>query len=108
MREFKLYLGRTIILECRGEEAGLFDPESKEERYRYIAFGKVDAEGKIIQIAFQPCHAEALVKSLQDDVDFSEEVHIKVQNNKENISKFVGTLHDALLVAANEGAKYDV
>ncbi len=109
MRKFKLFLGRTVTLETEGEEAGSFDPDSKEERYMYIAFGKIGKEGEMLQIAFQPCHAQELAKSLKADDIFTEEVHIEVwKYHQEKLMEFNGTLFDALLVAANEGAKYDI
>lgn len=109
MRKFELYLGRTIVLRTDGKDAGVLDPEEKDERYKYIAFSVVDDEGKLLEIGFQPCHARYLVESLKDDPVFEEEVHIEVWKYAEDVlMEFDGTLFDALLVAANEGAQYDV
>ncbi|MDD3452575.1 hypothetical protein [Sulfurimonas sp.] len=109
MREFKLYLGRMVVLRTEGKEAGVLDPEEKEERYGYIAFSKVDKDGKLLEAGFQTCHAKYLAESLKDDPLFEEEAHIEVwKYHQEKLYEFDGTLYDALLVAANEGAKYDV
>ncbi len=109
MRKFKLYLGRTVVLETDGEANGVLDPEEKEERYGLIAFSSLDEEGKLIEIGVQPCHAKYLVESLKDDPLFEEEVSIEVwKYHQEKLYEFDGTLFDALLVAANEGEKYDV
>ncbi len=109
MKQFKIYLGRVVVLERDGKSVGSLDPKEEEERYRYIPFSKIDSDGTIIQIGFQPCHASILVKSLKDDPLFEEEVHIEVwRYHDEKLMEFDGTLYDALLVAVNEGAKYDV
>lgn len=108
MRTFEVHLGRMIVIETEGDEAGSLDPKEKQDRYGFVAWSKIDIAGKLLQIGFQPCHASILVKSLKDDALFEEEVHIEVWKYfDEKLMEFDGTLYDTLLVATNEGAKYD-
>jgi len=105
-------LGRLVLIDIEGEYAGYFK-RIDEEKYKHIAGARVDKEGRLIHIFFEPCGAKYLVESLKDDPLFEEEVHLVVfsldgKKIKEKLHEFNGTLYDALLIAASDGAKYDV
>lgn len=106
-------LGRLVLIDIEGEYAGKFDRTGREESFSGVAGAEVDKEGELTHLFFQPCAASELVEALKDDPLFEEEVDIEVysldgKEIKERLHAFEGTLFDCLLIAANEGAKYDV
>ena len=110
MKTFKLLLGRTAVLvNISATESETQTLDYKEERYGHIAFAKIDTDGDMMEIGLEPCWAKFLVETLQDDPLFELEAHIEVwKYDKEKLYEFDGTLFDALLVIANEGAQYDI
>ena len=113
MRKCKVRLGRLVLIDIEGQYAGVFDRTGREESFSHMAGAEAGKEGELTHLFFQPCGAKYLVKSLKDDPLFEEELHIEVyaldgKKIKEKLYEFDGTLFDVLLVAANEGAKYDV
>lgn len=110
MKTFRLHLGRTAVLvNSNATESKTEKLNYKEERYNHVAFAKIDTDGDIMEIGMQPCAAQSLVETLKEDPLFELDVHIEVwKYHEEKLYEFDGTLFDALLVIANEGAKYDV
>jgi hypothetical protein len=108
MKNFKLTLGRLCVLTNEtATSQGTLD--RTEEHYGYIGWSKVDTDGDVMEIGLEPCWAKALVELLKDDPLFALEAHIEVwKYQEEKLYDFDGTLFDALLVIANEGAQYDV
>ena len=113
MRNCKVKLGRLVLIDIEGEYAGKFDRTGREESFAYVAGAEADKDGNLTHLFFEPCYGADLVESLQDDPLFEEEVKLEVWEmvGKDLVTKlhaFEGTLYDALLIAANEGAQYDV
>jgi hypothetical protein len=113
MRKAKLKLGRLVLLDIEGEIDSTYPPVIENEMWQDVAGAKQNKEGKPTHMFYQPCDAEQIAKDLKDDPVFEEPVHLEVWSleGKEEIDKlyeFDGTLYDALLIASNEGAKYDI
>lgn len=113
MRKCRVRLGRLVLIDIEGEYAGMFDRTDREESFGFIAGAEVDKDGNLTHLFFEPCWAEKIAESLKDDPLFEEEVMLEVywmdgKEIKEKLFEFEGTLFDALLIAANEGAQYDV
>jgi len=113
MRKAKLRLGRLCLLDIEGgAHDGAF--EHNDDRFFLIfAGGEQDKEGRLTHLFWQPCSSKEAVERYKDDPLFDEPVHLEVWSldGKEEVEKlydFDGTLYDALLIAANEGKKYDV
>ncbi|RLC89879.1 MAG: hypothetical protein DRI37_02920 [Chloroflexi bacterium] len=108
MKKFKLHLGRSATL-VNAEATQASELDYAQERYNHIAWSKIDTDGDIMEIGMQPCGGKFLIETLKDDPLFELEAHIEVwKYHEEKLYEFDGTLFDALLVIANEGAKYDV
>lgn len=116
MKRYKVKLGRSIVIVNETKEdvdfwgdPGGYAPLPQEERYALIAISGVNEAGEIdyLFIGQQP-NAEEIVKALKEDEAFMAEAHFTVWHKDKKLMEFDGTLFDALLIAANEGAKYDV
>ena len=113
MRKAKLKLGRLVLLYIDGIYDSVYPPVVEDRSWQYVAGAEQDKEGKLIHMFYQPCDAQKIAKNLKDNPIFEEPVHLEVWSleGKEEVDKlydFDGTLYDALLIAANEGKKYDL
>lgn len=116
MKRYKVKLGRSIVIvneekeevDFWGEPKG-YKPLPKEEKYALIAISAVNEAGETdyLFIGQQP-NAEDIVKALKEDEAFMVEAHFTVWHKDKKLMEFDGTLFDCLLIAANEGEKYDV
>ncbi len=116
MKNFKIKLERSVTIvnilkedtDFWGEPKG-YKPLPNDDKYAFIAISGVNDDNEIdyLFIGQQP-NAEEIVKAVKDDKLFMAEAHFSVYAKGKKLYEFDGTLFDALLVAANEGAKYDV
>jgi hypothetical protein len=83
-----------------------------DARYDGIDISGVSHSGELDYIFIgEHYKTEALIESVKDDPLFEREAHFIVKgryHKGKNAIEFDGTLFDALLVIANEGAQYDV
>lgn len=116
MKSYKVKLGRSVVIINEGKEDVDFWGEPKgykplpnDDKYAFIAISGVNENNEIdyLFIGQQP-NTEEIVKAVKDDELFMAEAHFSVHVKGKKLMEFDGTLFDALLVAANEGAKYDV
>ena len=112
MRVCEVGLGRLVTITIRGEE-GIAFKDWDNEAYRHIPGLYLTSEGALQHMYFEPCYAVDLVESLKDAAMFQEEVKMEVWEMVGNafvtkLHDFKGMIYDALLIAANEGKKYDV
>ncbi len=118
MDRFSIWLGRSSYIKKEGLEVGIRTGETKEEylslgdeeKYDAISISCVTPQGEIdYMLIGQHYHVEELLGKIKDDPLFQREGHFTVKGRLEEKNwEFDGTLFDALLVIANEGAKYDI
>jgi len=119
MRDIEVYIGPTVNIEdINNRGKGIEEGEDSEYCIDIAQLELLDKD-KVVWMLYLTSAAKDIVKCLKDDPLFNEEeVNLKVygfmpaQDKKEDefytkIYEFKGTIYDALLIAANEGAKYD-
>jgi len=121
MDNFTVWLGRSSYIKKDGLEVGVRVGVTQEgystllredDTYDGISISGVSPEGELDFILIGEHYmTEELLERVKDDPLFQREAHFVVKGKHhtgENSMEFDGTLFDALLVIANEGAKYDI
>lgn len=118
---FIIWLSRSSYIKKNGLEVevrsgvtqeGYSTLPREDDQYDGISISGVNDRGEL-DFVFIGEHykTEELIGRVQDDPLFKREGHFVVKSREymdKNFIEFDGTLFDALLVIANEGAKYDV
>ena len=119
MDSFVVWLGRSSYVKKEGLEVGIRTGETQEEyftlpedegKYDAISISCISQKGELdFMLIGEHYKTEKLLEQIKDDPLFQREAHFIVKGKlEEKKIEFDGTLFDALLVIANEGAKYDI